>query len=63
MADLVFCPVEKIYGGDFVRKTREKLYINKYQLIEQKIVDLIFFSTIFWYVKFIKNGAFLQHKL
>ena len=34
VADLVFCLVEKIYGGDFVRKSREKMYINKYQLIE-----------------------------
>ena len=34
VADLVFYPVEKIYGGDFERKTREKLDINKYQLME-----------------------------
>ena len=31
---MVFCPFEKIYGGDFVRKSRERMYINKYQLID-----------------------------
>ena len=34
VADLVFRPVEKIYGSDFVRKTRERMYINRYQLID-----------------------------
>ena len=34
VSDLVFCPFEQIYGGDFVRKSREKMYINKYQLID-----------------------------
>lgn len=34
VADLVFRPVEKIFGGDFVRKSREKMYINRYQLID-----------------------------
>ena len=34
VSDLVFCPFEKIYSGDFVSKSREKMYINKYQLID-----------------------------
>ena len=34
VSDLVFCPVEKIFGGHFVRKCRERMYINKYQLID-----------------------------
>jgi hypothetical protein len=34
VADLVFRPVEKILGGDFVRKSRERMYINRYQLID-----------------------------
>ena len=34
VSDLVFCPIEKIFGGHFVRKSRERMYINRYQLIE-----------------------------
>ena len=34
VSDMIFCPFENIYGRDFVRKSREKMYINKYQLID-----------------------------
>jgi hypothetical protein len=37
VADLVFRPVENIYGGDFLRKSRERMYINRYQLIDNGI--------------------------
>ena len=37
VSDMVFCPFEKIYGGDFVRKSRERMYINKYQLIDHRM--------------------------
>ena len=33
VSDFVFTPVEKIYGGVFIRKARERLLINKLDLI------------------------------
>ena len=33
VADFSFTPIEKIYGGVFVRKAREKRLINKFNLI------------------------------
>ena len=34
MTDFVFTPVEKISGGVFIRKAREKRLINKLNLID-----------------------------
>jgi hypothetical protein len=33
LADLVLCPVEKIYGGDFVRKSRERKALDYFSSI------------------------------
>ena len=33
VSDFVFTPVEKIYSGVFVRKAREKMLINKLNII------------------------------
>ena len=34
VADFAFTPIEKIFGGVFVRKAREKRLINKFNLID-----------------------------
>jgi len=36
VADFMFVPIEKIRSSDpFVRKTRERMYINKFQMIQK----------------------------
>ena len=34
VSDFLFTPVERVYGGVFIRKARERLLINKLDLIK-----------------------------